>query len=78
MNKQDKKEKCTVCGGNMVEGETTFTADFGSGVVVVRHVPAIVCDQCGSEWIDDKTVAKIELIVKDAKSKRSEIEVMSY
>jgi len=61
----------------MKYGETTFTVDFGSGVVVVRNVPATVCSQCGMEWIDDKAAAKIETIVKEAKNKQSEIEVMS-
>jgi YgiT-type zinc finger domain-containing protein len=61
----------------MKYGETTFTVDFGSGVVVVRNVPATVCSQCGMEWIDDKAAAKIETIVKEAKNKQSEIEIMS-
>lgn len=61
----------------MEQGETTFTVDFGSGVVVVRNVPAMVCSQCGMEWINDDAAEKIENIVKDAKEKHSVVEVMS-
>lgn len=61
----------------MEQGETTFTVDFGSGVVVVRNVPATVCSQCGMEWIDDDIAAKVEVIVKEAKNRHSVVEVMS-
>lgn len=70
-------KKCNTCGGSLEQGETTFTVDFGSGVIVVRNVPATVCSQCGTEWIDDKEAAKIEAIVKEAKEKHKTVEVMS-
>ncbi|MFO7980559.1 MAG: type II toxin-antitoxin system MqsA family antitoxin, partial [Candidatus Aminicenantes bacterium] len=37
---------CPSCGGGLEKGETTFTVDFGSGVVVIRNVPATICTQC--------------------------------
>ena len=38
-------EVCPLCGGNKVPGTATFSADLGSGVVVVRAVDATVCSQ---------------------------------
>lgn len=73
----ERKTTCYACGGTLKQGETTFTADFGSGVVVIRNVPATVCSQCGLEWIDDSQAEKIERIVKEAKEKHSVVEVMS-
>lgn len=77
MKKDKQSNKCVECGGTFEPGETTFTADFGSGVVVIRNVPAMVCTQCGAEWINDKEAARIESIVEEAKKKRSVVEVMS-
>lgn len=77
MNIKNKHQVCFACGGSLEAGKTTFTADFGSGVVVVRNVPATVCSQCGMEWIDDDAAAKIEKIVKEAKNKQSVVEVLS-
>jgi YgiT-type zinc finger domain-containing protein len=77
MKNKHQSQTCYACGGTMSQGETTVTVDFGSGVVVVRNVPATVCSQCGMEWIDDQAAAKIETIVKEAKSKHSVVEVMS-
>jgi YgiT-type zinc finger domain-containing protein len=70
-----KNEPCPLCRGSKVSGETTFTADLGSGVVVVRRVQATVCSQCGEEWIDDATARRLEQVVNEARSKHSEVEV---
>jgi YgiT-type zinc finger domain-containing protein len=60
-----------------VPGRVTFTADLGTGVVVVRNVPATVCDQCGAEWIDDATAADLEAMTADARRRGTQVEVMS-
>jgi YgiT-type zinc finger domain-containing protein len=72
-----KSRVCPICGGEKKPGFTTFTAELGFGVVVVRKVPALVCSQCGADWISDKTAAKIEAVVADAKCKKSLVEVTS-
>lgn len=61
----------------MKQGKTTFTVDFGDGVVVVRDVPATICSQCGMEWIDDSIAEQAEKIVNEAKNKHSVVGVMS-
>ena len=76
MTKKNKKSDiCPICGGDKKPGTTTFTAELGFGVVVVRHVPASVCSQCGADWISDKVAEKIEALVEDARSRRLEVEV---
>lgn len=77
MKIKKQSQLCYACGGTLEKRETTFTADFGSGVVVVRNVPATACSQYGMEWIDDDAAAKIETIVKEAKDKHSVVEVIS-
>ncbi|MCX6217471.1 YgiT-type zinc finger protein [Spirosoma sp.] len=34
-------------GGYKEPGHTTFSTNLGDGLVVVRHVLALICDQCG-------------------------------
>jgi YgiT-type zinc finger domain-containing protein len=58
-----KKNRCPVCGGKRKHGKTTFTAEFGTGVVVIRNVPATVCTQCGEDWIADDIAERLEGIV---------------
>lgn len=66
---------CPLCGGSKTPGTTTFSADLGSGVVVVRQVCATVCSQCGEEWIADATARQLERIVNDARSRHLQVEV---
>ncbi len=69
--------RCPLCGGGKRPGTTTFTADFGFGVVVVRKVPALVCEECGADWIEDEVAERLEQLVADAKAKRSQVEVLA-
>jgi YgiT-type zinc finger domain-containing protein len=66
---------CPLCGGVKELGTTTFAVDTGSGVVVVRAVPATICSLCGEEWIDDNIAAQLEQIVQEAKKRRMLVEV---
>ncbi|MFQ5916079.1 MAG: type II toxin-antitoxin system MqsA family antitoxin [Nitrospinota bacterium] len=75
--KGGRHDSCPLCGGTKKPGTTTFTADLGFGVVVVRDVPATVCSQCGADWIADDVAKRIEAVVGDARKKRLQIEVMS-
>lgn len=68
-------DTCPLCRGTKKEGKTTFTADLGFGVVVVREVPATVCSQCGADWIGDAIAEKLEKIVENARRKHHLVEV---
>ena len=69
--------KCAFCGGTIDSGLTTVSVDTGSGVVVIRGVPARVCSQCGEEWILDKLAAEVERIVRRASKERMQVEVVA-
>jgi len=77
MKNNNRPEKCPLCGGIRREGVTTFTVDFGDGVVVIRKVPALVCSQCGSDWVSDEIAEKLENIVANAREKQNIVEVTS-
>lgn len=66
-----------MCGGQKQAGKTTFTADIGTGVVVVRNVDATVCVQCGEEWISNDTAKQLEKITTEAREKHHQFEVVA-
>lgn len=68
---------CAICGGTVAPSRTIFSADLGTGVVVVRNVPALVCERCGSEWFDDATAAEIERRTEDVRRRGAQVEVLS-
>lgn len=69
---------CPLCGGSKRPGVTTFTAELGFGVVVIREVPATICSQCGADWLSDDVAKQIEALVDDARKKRLLVEVVSF
>ena len=71
-------DHCPLCGGNKTPGVTTFTADLGSGVVVVRKVRATVCSQCGEEWIEDAVARRLEQVVNAARAQQREVDVTAF
>ena len=75
MKKKTDLDFCPFCRGVKRPGTTTFTAELGFGVVVVRQVPASVCRQCGADWISDKVAGKLETLVKEARTRRLQVEV---
>ena len=68
---------CPLCSGTKMPGKTTFTVDFGFGVVVVRDVTATICSQCGADWISDSIAEKLEALVEEARRKHRQVEVIS-
>lgn len=76
--KRTEDDGCPVCGGKRSAGETTFTVELGFGVVIVRHVPATVCEQCGADWIADDVATQLERYVESARQKHSELEMVSF
>ncbi len=73
-----KTKTCPDCGGQKRLGTTTFTVDLGFGVVVVRNVPALVCSQCGADWIADDIAERLESMVDDARKRHRQVEVTAF
>ncbi|MEX2621622.1 MAG: type II toxin-antitoxin system MqsA family antitoxin [Egibacteraceae bacterium] len=70
---------CPVCGHDALSpGTTTFAADADGTVVVVRNVPADVCDNCGERFVADAVAADLEAVVAEAKGSGTESLVRHY
>ena len=77
MKRANLKSRCPLCGGRKALGKTTFSVDLGFGVVVIRNVAAMICDQCGEEWIAPDVARKLEKLVEEARQKKLQVEVMA-
>jgi len=70
---------CFMCKGSVQEGFSTFTADMGGCIVVIKNVPSRVCDQCGESSYSDEVARRLEQIVHSLiGSASAEIAVVSY
>ena len=63
----------------MEDKAVTYTEDLDQGIVVIRHVPAQVCTECGNTWYSGTIAAQLEkLIDKFASSAGAEVSVISF
>jgi YgiT-type zinc finger domain-containing protein len=69
---------CASCGGTATQGTTTVTVQRGDTTVVVRGVPALICDVCGDEYIDEPTLRRVERLVDEAAASGATMVVHEY
>lgn len=51
---------CPLCKmGMMKPGYTTVVLNRGDATVIFKHVPALVCDDCGEYFLDEITTKEI-------------------
>ena len=46
--------------------------------MVVRHVPALIRDHCGEEWLDDAVAEALEDTAAEARAKHSLVGVTEW
>lgn len=71
--------KCLSCkNGTPSQGTTTFTADRNGVIVVVKNVPARICNICGEEYFDAEVTAKVLEQVKEAAKAGGQLNLREY
>jgi len=68
---------CPRCGGSKELGKTIHAVDFGPSLVIIRNVPAMVCDHCGEEWIGSETAGKLEQLTQDATKRGEQVAIIA-
>ncbi|MFA5254267.1 MAG: type II toxin-antitoxin system MqsA family antitoxin [Methanoregula sp.] len=63
-------DTCTLCKGRLVKGTTEFIARAGDEVVVIKDVPAYVCEQCDEAYYTAETSRKIDGVKRDVHKKK--------
>lgn len=70
---------CLLCKhGRTHPGHVTVTLERGPTVVVIRDVPAEVCENCGEYYLAEDVTHRVFALAEDAVRKHAEIEVLRY
>jgi YgiT-type zinc finger domain-containing protein len=71
--------KCVVCrSGGTGPGTATVTIERDGAVVVVRGVPAQICENCGEEYLEGAEVARLQALVEATMTPGVRFEVRDY
>ena len=61
--KANTKFQCPECGGSYKNESIKMTYDLNNVHVVIKNVPAQVCQKCGNEILDGHTAKDVDLLV---------------
>ncbi len=71
-------EPCMRCHGELIQGKTTQHYDHNESLLIIREIPAIVCNQCGEAWFSNEVIAILEKITSDFKKSKKGINITLY
>jgi YgiT-type zinc finger domain-containing protein len=70
---------CVICKhGQTGSGHVTVTLQRGSCTVIIKEVPAQVCDNCGEYYLDEATTAALLTRAEAAVEKGAEVEILRF
>lgn len=71
--------KCVICRqGRTNNGLTTVTLEKGQTTVIIKEVPAEICENCGEYYLNEDVTEKVQNMAEQAFQNGVEIEVLRY
>jgi YgiT-type zinc finger domain-containing protein len=71
--------RCVICGeGETQRGLATLVLERGGLTMVLKSVPAEVCENCGEEYVDEAVTAAVLAKAERAASEGVQVEVREY
>jgi len=71
--------KCTLCkNGETSPGKVTVTLNRDNSVIVIKEVPAEICNNCNDYFLTSEVTKSVLSIAEDAVKKGIEVEILRY
>ena len=71
--------KCSICKtGTTHPGKAAVTLQRGESVVVIRDVPAEICEDCGEYYLDEITARRVYGAAEQGFERHVEVEIQRY
>ncbi|HHX59442.1 MAG TPA: type II toxin-antitoxin system MqsA family antitoxin [Epulopiscium sp.] len=69
---------CALCKGNLTTGKVNHIIDLGNGIIIIKDVPANICNQCGEYYVETQAAIKLEEIVDELRKNRAEVLIINF
>ncbi|BFU90997.1 MAG: hypothetical protein NTAFB01_21840 [Nitrospira sp.] len=70
---------CLICKhGETRSGTATVTLERGGTTLVIKGVPAQVCANCGEEYVDEDTTARLLRTAEEAVRTGVQVDIRQY
>jgi YgiT-type zinc finger domain-containing protein len=70
---------CSICKeGLLAPGRTTVVLSRGESTVVIKGVPADVCDTCAEYYLSDDVAGRVYAVAEDAVRAGAEVQIVRF
>lgn len=71
--------KCLLCRqGEARAGKVTVTLQKGQTTIIVKEVPAEICENCGEYYLEEQITGQILAMAEEAVKKNVEVEILRF
>ena len=71
--------RCVLCKqGNVRPGNVTVTLQRGYTTVIIKGVPAEVCENCGEYYLKENIAEQVLSMAEEAVKKNAEVEILRF
>ena len=70
--------KCTICDSELIQSKVNHIVDFDNHIIIIKEVPALVCEQCGEYYLDNEIALKVENIIDKVYQNHAEVFVVYF
>jgi YgiT-type zinc finger domain-containing protein len=69
--------KCVICKTGITKmGKTSTMFEREGSLIIIKDIPAEICDQCGEAYFDEETTRELMRIANEAFNNGAELEVI--
>ena len=77
--KEEETMKCVICKqGETRQGTSTITLERGGMTLVVKSVPARICQNCGEAYMEEAVTAKLIRQAEEAARNGVQVDIREY
>ena len=69
---------CFMCKEELEKKKVNYMVDLENTIIIIKDVPAKVCNKCKEQYFDDETSENIEKIVNKLKGLSTEVTIINY
>ncbi len=71
--------KCVICkNGETKPGKVTVTLERDDTIIIIKQVPANVCDNCGEYYLSEQVTEKVLAMGEKSVQNHAEVEILRY
>ena len=73
-------KSCYNCKAHVIQQLTTIDYRWGDSLVVIKDVPAGVCEQCGEKYLDSDVNKELERLARsrDHFTEKMTVDILAY